>query len=107
MNAAHIFFSFLVSLTVGKTLHDPFSMYKLFRKDIFENVLLQSDRFDLDWELVLIAGRLQANFTEVSVSYKSRSFSEGKKIRFFRDPLNWLWAWFRFSFFPIRNRPNL
>jgi glycosyltransferase involved in cell wall biosynthesis len=107
MNVAHVFFSFLISLTVGKTLHDPFSMYKLFRKDLFENVALQSDRFDLDWELVLIAGRLHANFTEVSVSYKSRNFSEGKKIRFFRDPFNWLGAWFKYSFFPIRRRHNL
>jgi hypothetical protein len=26
------------------------------------------------------------------VSYKSRGFDEGKKIRVFRDPLTWVWA---------------
>ncbi len=24
------------------------------------------------------------------VNYRSRSFAEGKKVRFFRDPLTWL-----------------
>lgn len=29
---------------------------------------------------------------EIPVNYKSRSFSEGKKIKIFSDPWTWLWA---------------
>jgi hypothetical protein len=35
------------------------------------------------------------------VSYNSRSFAEGKKIRLFRDPLTWLWAWAKARFGPL------
>jgi hypothetical protein len=35
---------------------------------------------------------------EVPVSYKSRGFDEGKKIRIFRDPLGWVVAILRCRF---------
>ena len=46
----------------------------------------------------LAAGQLVAapllirdeSVSRVPVNYKSRSYAEGKKVRFFRDPLTWL-----------------
>ena len=35
---------------------------------------------------------------EIPISYKSRSFKEGKKISMFRDPLTWLWAVVKYRF---------
>jgi hypothetical protein len=38
---------------------------------------------------------------EIPVSYRSRSFKEGKKIRLFYDPLTWLAAWVKARLGPL------
>jgi len=96
MNSAHVFFTLLINLFFFVKLTDPFTMYKIFRVEVFQNVELISNRFDLDWELVAKAIRRGALPFEVPVKYKSRSFSEGKKVRFLKDPISWLFALIRF-----------
>jgi glycosyltransferase involved in cell wall biosynthesis len=96
MNLAHRFFTMLINISFSVRLTDPFTMYKVFRSDVFEGVKLVSNRFDFDWELVCKAIRLGSVPLEIPVHYKSRSFAEGKKIRFLRDPLTWLVALIRF-----------
>jgi hypothetical protein len=73
-------------------------MYKIFRTEVFDDVELVSNRFDFDWELVAKAIRRGSQPIEVSIQYISRSFSEGKKIRFFYDPMTWIIALVRFKF---------
>jgi glycosyltransferase involved in cell wall biosynthesis len=102
MNAMHKIFTGLINFTFRVSLTDPFTMYKVFRSEVFENVSLVSNRFDLDWELVAKAIRRGSVPIEIPVNYKSRSFSEGKKVRFFRDPMTWLIALIRFKFGKIR-----
>jgi glycosyltransferase involved in cell wall biosynthesis len=98
MNYAHKFFTFLINLFFGTKLTDPFTMYKIFRAEVFENIELVSNRFDFDWELVGKAIRRGSIPIEVPILYVSRSFSEGKKIRFFYDPMTWIIALIRFRF---------
>jgi glycosyltransferase involved in cell wall biosynthesis len=98
MNLAHKFFTYLLNIFFGVKLTDPFTMYKVFRTGVFNNVELVSNRFDFDWELVAKAIRRGACPLEIPVTYNSRSFSEGKKVRFFRDPMTWLVALLRFRF---------
>jgi len=67
----------------------------------------ESNRFDFDWELV---GKLvRAGYTpmEIPVNYQSRSFAEGKKVSFFRDPLTWIRACFKYRFVRLRKRPPI
>ncbi len=98
MNLAHKFFTSLINIAFFVRLTDPFTMYKIFRSEVFSDVELVSNRFDFDWELVCKAIRLGCIPIEIPVFYKSRSFSEGKKVRFFRDPLTWFVALARFRF---------
>jgi glycosyltransferase involved in cell wall biosynthesis len=98
MNIAHKFFTTLINVFFGVKLTDPFTMYKVFRTQIFIGIKLVSNRFDLDWELVEKAIRLGSRPIEVPVFYEARSFSQGKKVRLFRDPFSWLVALFRFRF---------
>jgi hypothetical protein len=71
-------------------MRDPTTMYKVFRRDAYEGIRFTRDRFDFDWELVCKLVRRGHVPVEVPVNYRSRSFAEGKKVRFFRDPLTWL-----------------
>ncbi|MBT3260902.1 glycosyltransferase family 2 protein, partial [bacterium] len=59
----------------------------------------KSNWFDLDWEIVAKFIKKGNYPVEIPVSYKSRNFSEGKKIRFFRDGFMVVWAILRFRFF--------
>ena len=102
MNLAHRFFTTLINVSFFVRLTDPFTMYKVFRSDVFAGVELVSNRFDLDWELVCKAIRLGCTPLELPVFYKSRSFSEGKKVKFFVDPATWLIALVRFRVEPIK-----
>jgi Glycosyl transferase family 2 len=92
MNFGHIFFTWLLNVTFRQRLRDPFTMFKVFRRDAIENVSFECNRFDFDIELVgklIRVGRLPI---EIDIKYESRSFEEGKKVSFFRDPPTWVAA---------------
>jgi len=88
----------------GTRLHDPFTMFKVFRRDCVHGLTFESNRFDFDWELV---GKLvRAGYTplEIPVNYQSRSFAQGKKVSLLRDPLTWFRACFKYRFVPLGRR---
>jgi glycosyltransferase involved in cell wall biosynthesis len=101
INSAHWGFTVLFDVFYGVRLHDPFTMYKVFRRECVEGIEFESDRFDFDWELVAKMIRLGYSPLEVPVTYSARSFASGKKVRLFRDPPTWLRACIRFRFAPI------
>jgi hypothetical protein len=98
MNLGHLFFLTLFNVVYGQRLHDPFTMYKVMRRDCLYGLTFECDRFDFDWELT---GKLvRAGYTpkELPASYESRSFTDGKKVSFFGDPLTWVVACFKYRF---------
>lgn len=100
-NAAHWFFTMLINVSLGIWLKDPFTMYKVFRRDCIKGLTFRCNRFDFDWELLIKLVRKGHRPVEIPVNYRSRSFEEGKKIRMFYDPLTWLVAWVRSRFGPL------
>lgn len=92
LNVAHWFFTFCINAACGVWLNDPFTMYKVFRRDCLRGLTLEANRFDFDWELLIKLIRRGYRPIEIPVSYRSRSFKEGKKISLFRDPVTWMWA---------------
>jgi hypothetical protein len=100
-NLGHWGFTALINVSLGIWLRDPFTMYKVFRRECLEGLTLTCNRFDLDWELLIKLVRRGYRPIEIPVAYRSRSFTQGKKIRPFRDPLTWLVAWARARFGPL------
>lgn len=90
VNAGHWFFTTLVNVLFLQRLKDPFTMYKVFRRDCLFGLEFECNRFDFDYELLIKLIRKGYRPTELPVNYRSRSFKEGKKVRMFRDPLSWL-----------------
>jgi hypothetical protein len=101
LNLAHLFFAFLLNSACGSDLKDPFTMYKVFRRDCVHGLSFKANRFDFDWELVIKLLRKGYKPLEIPVNYSSRSFQQGKKVRFFRDPITWVWALIRFRLGPL------
>lgn len=101
LNTAHWGFTLLINMACCIWLKDPFTMYKVFRRDCLDGLSFQSNRFDFDWELLIKLIRKGHRPLEIPVSYKSRSFKDGKKVSMFRDPLTWIWALVKYRFQPL------
>jgi hypothetical protein len=82
----------MLNATLGIWLKDPFTMYKVFRRDGLDGLTFECNRFDFDWELLIKLVRNGHRPIEIPISYQSRSFKEGKKISMIRDPFTWLRA---------------
>jgi glycosyltransferase involved in cell wall biosynthesis len=109
LNAAHWVFTGLFDLTYGVRLRDPFTMFKVFRASCIDDLEFVADRFDFDWELLAKLIRRGYKPVEIPITYKARSFGQGKKVRMFADPPTWVRACFKFRFAPLgaetRRRP--
>lgn len=106
MNFGHVLFTWLVNVLYGQRMRDPFTMYKVVRRDCLYGLQFECNRFDFDHELVIKLVKKGYRPLELPVNYRSRSFRDGKKVRFFRDPLTWLWVDFKHVFTPLRREES-
>jgi glycosyltransferase involved in cell wall biosynthesis len=90
LNAGHWFFTTLVNVLFLQRLKDPFTMFKVFRRDCLTGLRFECNRFDFDFELLIKLLRKGYQPLELPVNYRSRSFKEGKKVSLFGDPISWL-----------------
>lgn len=104
LNLGHVFFTTLINVLYGQQMSDPFTMYKVFRRDCLYELEFECNRFDFDHELVIKLVRKGYRPLEVPVNYRSRSFREGKKVSMVRDPLSWVWVDLKYRFVPLRRR---
>ncbi len=91
LNLGHVVFTGLMNLLYRQHMSDPFTMFKVFRRDCLFGLEFDCNRFDFDHELVIKFIRKGYVPLEIPVNYVSRSFREGKKVRVFRDPAGWIW----------------
>lgn len=89
-NFGHWFFTTLINVLFLQRLRDPFTMYKVFRRDCLFGLEFERDRFDFDYELLIKLIRKGYRPIELPVNYHSRSYAEGKKVQVLRDSLSWL-----------------
>ncbi len=104
LNLGHIFFTLLLNALYQQRLKDPYTMFKVFRRDCLYGIDFECKGFDFDNELVAKLLRKGYQPVEIPVNYTSRSFAEGKKIRPFRDPPTWIRALVKYRFAPIGRR---
>ena len=105
-NFGHVLFGTALNILYGQSIRDPFTMYKVFRRDCLHGLRFECNRFDFDFELVIKLVRKGYVPLEVPVNYESRSFKEGKKVSAFRDPLTWIRALVKFRFASIYGGPQ-
>jgi glycosyltransferase involved in cell wall biosynthesis len=100
-NLGHLAFLALFNFIYRQRLSDPFSMFKVFRRECLYGLQFECNRFDFDFEIVIKLLRKGYRPLELPVNYCSRSFSEGKKVTVFRDPLTWVRALVKFRNSPL------
>jgi glycosyltransferase involved in cell wall biosynthesis len=101
LNLAHWTFTAMINASLGLWLNDPFTMYKVFRRDCITGLRFECNRFDFDWELLIKLVRKGHRPIEIPISYRSRSFKQGKKVSMVRDPLTWVRALVKYRLQPL------
>ena len=83
--------SWIANLLYGSHITDEPTGYKVLRADLFRSLDLQSDGFEFCPEVTAKVLRRGIEIHEVPISYRPRSFDEGKKINW-RDGLRAIWT---------------
>jgi glycosyltransferase involved in cell wall biosynthesis len=105
-NLGHVFFTGLINVLLAKNLSDPFTMFKVFRRDAVFGLKFVCNRFDFDHEMVIKLVRKGYNPIELPVNYSARSMAEGKKVSFVKDGLTWLWIDLKLRYGELGDRPH-
>jgi glycosyltransferase involved in cell wall biosynthesis len=83
-------------------LTDMETCYKVFRREVLQEINLKSNRFGFEPEITAKVARRKGQpswrIYEVPISYAGRTYEEGKKIGL-KDAFNALWCIIRFRYF--------
>src|SRR5579883_1085717 len=74
------FLTTLSNMATNLNLTDMETCYKVFKTDILQLIPIRSDRFGFEPEITAKIARLGCRVYEVPISYRGRSYAEGKKI---------------------------
>lgn len=72
----------LTSILYGQKITDEATAYKAFRRELIQNIILKCQRFEFCPEVTAKVLALNETIIEIPVTYKARTFEEGKKIGF-------------------------
>jgi len=98
MNVGQIIFTALINFGCGTKLKDPFTMYKLFRRECLRGLTFDGNRFEIDWEIVIKLIRKGFIPIEIPINYNSRGIKEGKKVSIIQDPIRWIFCFIRYRY---------
>lgn len=87
----------ITNLFYGEKLTDMETCYKLIPGDFIRGVKIRSNRFNFEPEITAKILKSGMKIVEVPISYRGRSFSEGKKITW-RDGISALFTLIKFRF---------
>ena len=89
--------TFLSNVLTDLNLTDMETCYKVFKREVIQNIALTADRFGFEPEVTAKLARVhQLVIYEVPIGYHGRTYAEGKKIGW-RDGLAALWFITRFN----------
>ncbi len=91
------------NLLTDLNLSDMETCYKAFRRQVLQNLVLESDRFGFEPEITAKLAKSPCVLYEVPISYHGRTYAQGKKITW-RDGLAALWHIVRFNLFRRQGR---
>ncbi len=99
-----IFFNHLLTIISNflnnQSLTDAHTCYKAFDAKLFKAIKLKENKFAFCPEITTKISNLNENILEVPISYKGRSYKEGKKISFI-DGIEAIFALIKYKFLDL------
>ncbi len=93
------FLTFVSNMLSNLNLSDMETCYKLFRRDIIQNLNLKEKRFGFEPEVTAKIAKIKnIRIYEVGISYYGRTFDEGKKIGW-KDGFRAIWCIIKYNMF--------
>lgn len=100
-SVANRFLTLLSNMFTNLNLSDMEVCYKVFKREILENISLQENRFGFEPEFTDKVARINCRIYEVGISYYGRTYEEGKKINW-KDGVRAVYVILKYGLF-IRN----
>jgi len=81
-SVGNLFLTWLSNMFTNLNLTDMETCYKVFKKEILENISIEENRFGFEPEITAKIAKLRPRIRifEVGISYYGRTYEEGKKI---------------------------
>jgi glycosyltransferase involved in cell wall biosynthesis len=96
--AGNKFLTLLSNMFTNLNLTDVETGYKAFRAELLPQLNLQEDRFGFEPEITAKLARTRCRIYEVSISYRGRTYKEGKKVNW-KDGFRAIYAIVRYNLF--------
>ena len=93
---ANKFLSYLFSYVHKVKVTDIATCLKIFRKEVIEEFNFEKNDFSIEVELIAKVTSKTKRFKELPISYKGRSYQDGKKIKFI-DGFKYIFAIFKYK----------
>jgi glycosyltransferase involved in cell wall biosynthesis len=90
------FLTLLSNMLTNLNLTDMETCYKMFRREVLQQITVQEDRFGFEPEITAKVARLGVPIYEVGISYYGRTYKEGKKIGW-RDGFRAIYAILKYN----------
>ena len=91
------FLTLLSNMFTNLNLTDMETCYKVFRREIIQQISIEENRFGFEPEITAKVAKLRVPIYEVSISYYGRTYEEGKKIGW-RDGVRAIWCILKYRF---------
>ncbi|PLY00124.1 MAG: glycosyl transferase [Desulfuromonas sp.] len=85
------FLTFFSNALTNLNLTDMECCYKVFRREVIDQIKLEENRFGIEPEMTAKVARINCRIFEVGVSYAGRTYAEGKKIGW-KDGVRAIWC---------------
>lgn len=92
------FLTLLSNMMTNLNLTDMECCYKLFRREVMDQITIEEDRFGVEPELTAKVSKLNVRIYEVGISYYGRTYDEGKKIGW-KDGVRAIYAIMKYGLF--------
>lgn len=93
------FLTFLSNLFTGLNLSDMETGYKMFKREILQQIRLKENRFGLEPEITAKISRIKnIRIYEIGISYYGRTYQDGKKIGW-KDGFRAIYCIFKYNIF--------
>ena len=97
-SVGNLFLTLLSNMFTNLNLTDMETCYKVFKKEILENISIEEDRFGFEPEITAKIAKLRPRIRifEVGISYYGRTYEEGKKITW-KDGINAIYTIIKYN----------
>ncbi|KAF0093804.1 MAG: glycosyl transferase family protein [Puniceicoccaceae bacterium 5H] len=92
------FLTLLSNMLTNINLTDMETCYKLFRREVIQQIQIEEDRFGFEPEITAKVARMNYRIYEVGISYYGRTYEEGKKIGW-KDGIRAIYAILKYNVF--------